>query len=817
MKISYNWLKSYIQFDHNPSQLCELLTSIGLEVGGTEEVESIRGGLKGLVIGKVVTCVPHPNSDHLSITTVDTGSGEILPIVCGAPNVQAGQKVVVAKVGTTLYDGEQAFEIKKAKIRGEISEGMICSETEIGVGSDSSGIMVLPEETVIGTSASTYFKVESDWVIEVDITPNRIDGASHIGVARDIAAALKQSGENGYKKPSVEGFKVDNHQLDINVEVVNPEACPRYSGVSISGVEVGESPDWLKNRLKSIGLTPINNIVDITNFVLFETGQPLHAFDADQITGGKVIVKTLMPGTLFKTLDGAERKLDEKDLMICNSNEGMCIAGVFGGIDSGIKMNTRNVFLESACFDPVFIRKTSRRHGLFTDASFRFERGTDINATIYALKRAALLIQEIAGGTISSEIKDYYPQPVKGYPVEISYHNINRLIGKTIPRETLKEILRSLEIEIVAETDRGLSLMVPTYRVDVHREVDVIEEVLRIYGYNNVEIPTHVSASLSYAENPDPNKVKNVVADYLAAQGFFEMWSNSLTKSSYYEGMNDYPAEKTVKLFNPLSSDLGGMRQTLLYGGLECIQLNTNRKNSDLRLFEFGNCYFFKGTHYKEDPAANYFEEEHLALFITGNRENQNWLTPESTTSFFLLKSFVENILTRLGFSLEQLKMNESGNEIFSEGLVYETGNKQKLVEFGVVSPKWAKPFDLENAVYYADFDWGQIFWESKKNQVKFSELPKYPEVRRDLALVLDKDVKFSTIKNIAIASEKQLLKSVSLFDVYEGKGVPEGKKSYAISFILRDDYKTLNDKQIDKTMERILMACEKQAGARLR
>ncbi len=817
MKISYNWLKSYIQFDHNPSQLCELLTSIGLEVGGTEEVESIRGGLKGLVIGKVVTCVPHPNSDHLSITTVDTGSGEILPIVCGAPNVQAGQKVVVAKVGTTLYDGEQAFEIKKAKIRGEISEGMICSETEIGVGSDSSGIMVLPEETVIGTSASTYFKVESDWVIEVDITPNRIDGASHIGVARDIAAALKQSGENGYKKPSVEGFKVDNHQLDINVEVVNPEACPRYSGVSISGVEVGESPDWLKNRLKSIGLTPINNIVDITNFVLFETGQPLHAFDADQITGGKVIVKTLMPGTLFKTLDGAERKLDEKDLMICNSNEGMCIAGVFGGIDSGIKMNTRNVFLESACFDPVFIRKTSRRHGLFTDASFRFERGTDINATIYALKRAALLIQEIAGGTISSEIKDYYPQPVKGYPVEISYHNINRLIGKTIPRETLKEILRSLEIEIVAETDRGLSLMVPTYRVDVHREVDVIEEVLRIYGYNNVEIPTHVSASLSYAENPDPNKVKNVVADYLAAQGFFEMWSNSLTKSSYYEGMNDYPAEKTVKLFNPLSSDLGGMRQTLLYGGLECIQLNTNRKNSDLRLFEFGNCYFFKGTHYKEDPAANYFEEEHLALFITGNRENQNWLTPESTTSFFLLKSFVENILTRLGFSLEQLKMNESGNEIFSEGLVYETGNKQKLVEFGVVSPKWAKPFDLENAVYYADFDWGQILWESKKNQVKFSELPKYPEVRRDLALVLDKDVKFSTIKNIAIASEKQLLKSVSLFDVYEGKGVPEGKKSYAISFILRDDYKTLNDKQIDKTMERILMACEKQAGARLR
>lgn len=817
MKVSYNWLKSYIQFDHTPSQLCELLTSIGLEVGGSEEVESIRGGLKGLVIGKVLTCVPHPNSDHLSITTVDTGSGEILPIVCGAPNVRAGQKVVVATVGTTLYDGDQTFEIKKAKIRGEVSEGMICSETEIGVGSDSSGIMVLPEESVIGTAASDYFKVESDWVIEVDITPNRIDGASHIGVARDIAAALRQTGENGYKRPSVESFKVDNHQLDINVEVLNPEACPRYSGVSISGVEVGESPAWLQNRLKAIGLTPINNIVDITNFVLFETGQPLHAFDADEITGGKVIVRTLMPGTRFKTLDGAERKLDEKDLMICNSNEGMCIAGVFGGIDSGIKTTTQNVFLESACFDPVYIRKTSRRHGLFTDASFRFERGTDINATIYALKRAAILIKEIAGGTISSEIKDYYPQPVQGYPVEVSYHNINRLIGKTIPKETLKEILVSLEMEIVSETDRGLSLMVPTYRVDVHRECDVIEEILRIYGYNNVEIPTHVSASLNYAENPDPNKVKNVIADYLAAQGFNEMWSNSLTKASYYENMKDYPAEKTVKLFNPLSSDLGSMRQTLLYGGLECIQLNSNRKNEDLRLFEFGNCYFFKGTHYKEDPAANYFEEEHLGLFITGNRESQNWLTPETTTSFFLLKSYVENILTRLGFTLEQLKVNESGNEIFSEGLSYETANKQKLVEFGIVSPKWAKSFDLENAVYYADFDWGQILWESKKNKVKFTELPKYPEVRRDLALVLDKEVKFSSIKNIALASERQLLQSVSLFDVYEGKGVPEGKKSYAISFILRDDNRTLNDKQIDKAMERILIACEKQAGAKLR
>lgn len=817
MKVSYNWLTSYINHGLTPSQLCELLTSIGLEVGGMEQVESIKGGLKGLVTGEVLTCVPHPNSDHLSLTTVITGAGEILPIVCGAPNVEAGQKVIVAKVGSTLYDGQTELVIKKAKIRGEVSEGMICSETEIGAGSDGSGIMVLPDDVPVGIPASDYFRVESDWAIEVDITPNRIDGASHIGVARDVAAALKLSGEEGYNRPSVEHFRVDNQQLDIPVEVLNPEACPRYSGVTISGVEVKESPDWLQNRLKAIGLTPINNVVDVTNFVLFETGQPLHAFDASEIKGGKVVVRTMHPGTKFITLDSAERKLDENDLMICNAEEAMCIGGVFGGIRSGVKFSTKNIFLESACFDPVFIRKTSRRHGLYTDASFRFERGTDITGTLYALKRAALLIQELAGGVISSEIKDIYPEPVTGFPVDISYHNVNRLIGKEIPKNELKGILASLEISVEGESEWGLSLLVPTYRVDVHREVDVIEEILRIYGYNNVEIPTHVNASLSNAENPDPNQVKNTISDLLVAQGFFEMWSNSLTRASYYDDMNQYKAGNTVKLFNPLSSDLNGMRQTLLFGGLECIQLNTNRRNSDLRLFEFGNCYFFRGTHYKDDPAANYYEEEHLALFLTGNRETANWTTPEAPTSFYHMKAFVDNILVRLGFDPDNLKTGETENEIFSEGLVYETQEQNKLVEFGMVAAKWAKKFDISSAVYYADFDWGEMLWENKKHKVKFSELPKYPEVRRDLALVLDKDVRFSALKNMAFSAERQLLRSVNLFDVYEGKGIPEGKKSYAMSFILRDDARTLTDKQIDKAMERIVTAYEKQVGAKLR
>ncbi len=817
MKLSYNWLKTYIHIDLSPEQLSELLTSIGLEVGGMEQVESIKGGLKGLVTGQVLTCSPHPNSDHLSLTTVNIGNEEVLPIVCGAPNVAAGQKVVVATVGSVIYDGCQEYVIKKAKIRGEVSEGMICSEVETGTGIDGSGIMILPDKTPVGIPASEYFNVETDWVIEVDITPNRIDGASHLGVARDVAAALRLKGENGYRRPPVDHFRIDNHNLDIPVEVLNPKACPRYSGLTISGVEVKESPAWLQNRLKAIGLTPINNVVDVTNFVLFETGQPLHAFDASEITGGKVVVKTLHQGTKFITLDGTDRKLNNTDLMICNSEAGMCIGGVFGGIKSGVKYSTKNIFLESACFDPVYIRKTSRRHGLFTDASFRFERGTDINGTIYALKRAALLIQEVAGGVISSDIKDIYPNPVNNFLVNVSFHNINRLIGKEIPREELKAILALLEIGIEKESEWGMSLLIPTYRVDVQREADVIEEILRIYGYNNIEIPTHINASLNYTETPDPNQVKNTISDLLVAQGFFEMWSNSLTKSAYYDEMKNFGLSRLVKIYNPLSSDLNGMRQTLLFGGLECIQFNTNRRNSDLKLFEFGNCYFSKGTHYKDDPASNYYEEEHLSIFLTGKKQVPNWITRDVNTSFFQLKAYVENILIRMGFQPEEMKINEAGNEIFIEGLEYEIHDRKKIVEFGIVAPRLTKKFDIDNQVYFADFDWGQLLWENKNNKVKFTELPKYPEVRRDLALVLDKDIKFSALKNIAFSAERQLLSSVNLFDVYEGKGVPEGKKSYAISYILRDDSKTLTDKQIDKAMERILTAYEKQVGAKLR
>ncbi|HPJ79652.1 MAG TPA: phenylalanine--tRNA ligase subunit beta [Prolixibacteraceae bacterium] len=814
MKLSYNWLKSYIDLEMTPSELCRVLTGIGLEVGGMEEVESIRGGLAGLVIGEVLTCAPHPNSDHLSKTTVSVGSGAPLPIICGAPNVAAGQKVVVAPVGTTLYPGGETLTIKKAKIRGEISEGMICSEVETGLGSDGDGIMVLPAHARVGMNASDYFHIESDWVIEIDITPNRIDSASHLGVARDLAAFFRM--EQGYRKPAVDAFAADNHQLEIPVTVANPEACPRYSGVTLTGVEVKESPAWLQNRLKAIGLSPINNIVDITNFVQFETNQPLHAFDADEIKGGEVIVRTLPAGTRFTTLDGAERTLESSDLMICNAEEGMCIAGVFGGIRSGVKHTTTNLFLESACFDPVYIRKTARRHGLYTDASFRFERGTDINGTLYALKRAALMIKEIAGGTISSAIADIYPEPVKGFPVEVTWHNITRLIGKELGKETIRNILTAMEFSIEQETERGLSLMVPTYRVDVKRECDVIEEILRIYGYNNVEIPTHVNASLNYSEHPGPELMRNTIAEQLVAQGFHEIWSNSLTKASYYENTNDFPAQDTVKIFNPLSNDLNSMRQTLLFGGLEAIARNANRKNIDLRLFEFGNCYHLRGTQYKEDPVANYREEEHLALFLTGNRENPNWLTGESPSTFYLLKSYAENILTRLGFDPQAMEIRETQGDLFSEGIGYHLGSLLFL-QLGMVSPTLLKETGVEAPVFYADFDWSLVMTEQKKNSVKYTELPRYPEVRRDLALVLDKPVRFSALRDLAFKTERHLLKAVSLFDVYEGKGVPEGKKSYAMSFILRDDNKTLNDKVIDKTMEKLLQAFEKETGARLR
>ncbi|MCL1821752.1 MAG: phenylalanine--tRNA ligase subunit beta [Prolixibacteraceae bacterium] len=817
MNISYNWLKTYVDTELSPVELADLLTSVGLEVGGVEKTESIKGGLQGLVIGKVLTCIPHPDSDHLSLTSVDVGADEPLSVVCGAPNVAAGQTVVVATVGTVLYTGDKEFTIKKSKIRGEISEGMICSETEIGVGNDASGIIMLPNEVKSGTPAAQYFDVETDWKIEVDITPNRIDGASHLGAARDVAAALRLSSQSGYRRPSVDDFAIDNHGLDISVEVPNTGACPRYSGVTISGVDVKPSPSWLQNRLRTIGLTPINNVVDITNFVLFETGQPLHAFDADKIIGGKIIVKTATPGSPFVTLDGVERKLDGNDLMISNAASDMCIAGVFGGLESGVSESTVNLFLESACFDPIYVRKTARRHGLNTDASFHFERGSDINGTIYALKRAALLIKEIAGGTISSEIKDVYPNPIDGFRVDVSYKNINRLIGKVISPETLREIMALLEIKIEAESSTGLSLLIPTYRVDVLREADVIEEVLRIYGYNNVEIPIHVNASLNNSPHPDPNQVKNTVSDYLVARGFNEMWSNSLTKAAYYDNMNDFKAENTVRLFNPLSSDLNGMRQTLLFGGLECIQLNTNHRNSNLRLFEFGNCYSCSPEKKSENPLDKYCENEYLSLFVTGTREMPNWNTPDVKTSFFALKSYSENILARLGIEAASLNTDDAVSEIFSEGISCKSKKGTPLLEMGIVAPGLLKKFDIDNPVYFANFNWTLILKEVRKNKIVFKELPKYPEVRRDLALVLEKNVKFGELKSIAFAAERNLLRSVNLFDVYEGKGIPEGKKSYAINFVLRDDTKTLTDKQIDKVMSHLVDAYEKRVGAKLR
>lgn len=816
MNISYRWLKDYINLDYTPEEVGAFLTQIGLEVGSMEEVETIKGGLKGLVIGEVITCEQHPDSDHLSKTTVNVGNGLLLPIVCGASNVAAGQKVVVATVGTTLYEGDTEFKIKKSKIRGEASEGMICAEDEIGLGSSHDGIMVLDPSALPGTPASQYFKIESDYVLEVDLTPNRIDSASHIGVARDLAAFISQKHEIVYQMPSVEAFKVDNHSLEIPVQVLNPEACPRYSGLTISNLTVRQSPEWLQNRLKLIGLKPINNIVDVTNFVLFETGQPLHAFDTEQIEGGTVVVRTADQGSKFVTLDTIERSMHPDDLMICNVHSAMCIAGVFGGLNSGVKDTTTSIFLESAWFDSVYIRKAARRHTLSTDASFRFERGTDPNGTIYALKRAALLIKEVAGGEISSEIVDIYPHPIEDFKVDVTYAGIKRLIGVDLGKERIKSILKALEIRIEAETESGLSLLVPPYRVDVKREVDVIEEILRIYGYNNIELPRQVNSSLQYSVKPNPTKMRNLVAEMLTAQGFHEIWSNSLTKTAYYENNVVWPIENTVKILNPLSQDLGSMRQTLLYGGLESIAHNANRKNPDIRLYEFGNCYFFKGSSLKGNPLNNYHEEEHLSLFLTGDKEAANWALPSVKSSFYQLKGYAENVLKRMGFQVTSLKSEGVSNEVMGEGIRFSINGK-KLVEFGIISAKTLKAMDIERPVYFADFSMDTLFIELKNNKVVFAELPKYPEVRRDLALLLDKDVQFNQLRDLAFRSERKLLQSVDLFDVYEGKGVPEGKKSYAVSYILRDDEKTLNDKQIEKIMQKFVSTYERELGAQLR
>jgi phenylalanyl-tRNA synthetase beta chain len=815
MKISYNWVKNYINTDLSVPEVSKILTDTGLEVEGIEEFESIKGGLEGLVIGKVVTCAKHPNADKLTVTTVNIGGEYDLPIVCGAPNVAEGQKVVVATVGTKLYSGDEAFTIKKAKMRGEASEGMICAEDEIGLGTSHDGIMILEESAKIGMPAKEYFNIETDTVFEIGLTPNRIDGASHIGTARDLAAFLSQTQKTDLVKPSVDEFKVDNTNLPIEIIVENTEACPRYTGVTVSNVKVGPSPEWLQNRLKAIDLNPINNLVDISNFVLHETGQPLHFFDADKVEGNKVIIKTLPEGTPFVTLDEAEIKLSENDLMICNANNGMCIAGVFGGISSGVSENTKNIFIESAHFNSVSVRKTAKRHDLHTDASFRFERGTDPNITVYALKRAALLIKEIAGGEISSEIVDVYPEPVADYKVELTFHNLKRLIGKEIEKDKVKNILTSLDIKIVSEDDEKLSLEVPTYRVDVLREVDVIEEILRIYGYNNIEISEHVNSSLSYSQKPDREKVQNTISDILTANGFNEIMCNSLTKADYYEKLESYKPENLVNIVNPLSNDLNVMRQTLLFGGLESVAYNRNRRNLDLKLYEFGNCYNLKNTE-SENPLKKYNEEQHLAIFITGNKTEESWIMKEEPTSFFYLKAYVETILEKLGFNLNQIESEEVSSDIFAEGLIYHY-NKKQLVHFGILNKKIQKEFDIDTKVYFAEFMWDNILKLSAKNSIRYTETSKYPEVRRDLALLIDKDVNFASIKNLAYKSERKLLKKVSLFDVFEGEKLGANKKSYAVSFILQDENKTLTDKQIDKIMNNFIRVYEKELNAQIR
>lgn len=820
MNVSYNWLKDYLDFDLQPDEVAAALTSIGLETGGVEEVQTIKGGLEGLVIGEVLTCEEHPNSDHLHITTVNVGGAEPLQIVCGAPNVAAGQKVVVAVNGTKLYDGDECFTIKRSKIRGVESNGMICAEDEIGIGTDHAGIIVLPADAVVGTPAKEYYNVKSDYVLEVDITPNRVDATSHFGVARDLAAYLKQNGKPAnLKRPSVDAFKIDDEVPAIEVVVENKEACLRYSGITIKNVTVKESPEWLQNRLKVIGLRPINNVVDITNYILHGVGQPLHSFDADKIKGNKVVVRSATEGAKFVTLDGVERTLTDRDLMICNVEEPMCIAGVFGGLDSGVTEQTKNVFLESATFHPTWIRKTARRFGLNTDASFRYERGLDPNQTVEVMKRAALLIQEVAGGTITGAIQDIYPVPVAPYRVELTYDKVNTLIGKVIPVETVKSILESLEMKIVSETAEGLVIDVPVYRIDVQRDVDVIEDILRIYGYNNVEFSDNVKSNLSYQTPTDRSyKLQNLISEQLCGCGFNEILNNSLTRSAYYDNLSTYPVSHCVMLMNPLSADLNCMRQTLLFGGLESVEHNAKRKNGNIRFFEFGNCYDYNIDHKKEgETLAEFSEDYRLGLWVSGSRVDNNWAHPNEKSSVYELKAYVENILVRLGVNLQKVIFGNLANDIYSAGLSITTSSGRQLGTMGIVSPKICKELDIETDVYYAELSWTLLMKEIKKSKVTFSEISKFPAVKRDLALLLEKNVQFAEIEKIATESERKLLKDVALFDVYEGKNLPAGKKSYAVSFYLQDEGKTLNDKQIDAIMKKIQTNLEQKLGAQLR
>ncbi|MDR1524648.1 MAG: phenylalanine--tRNA ligase subunit beta [Tannerella sp.] len=820
MNISYNWLKDYLSFDMNPNEVASALTSTGLETGSVEEVQTIKGGLEGLVTGEVLTCANHPDSDHLHLTTVDTGAGEPLRIVCGAPNVAAGQKVIVATVGTVLYDGDKEIKIKKSKIRGQESFGMICAEDEIGIGTDHSGIITLPEDTPVGIPAKEYYKIENDYIFETDITPNRVDATSHVGVARDLAAFLKQAGiPYEFKKPSVEAFRIDDPSPAISVEVKNAEACIRYSGVTIKGVTVKESPEWMKRRLSAIGLRPINNVVDITNFVLHELGQPLHAFDAEKIKGNRVVVDTAPEGTKFITLDGVERILTNRDLMICNIDEPMCIGGVFGGLDSGVTEKTTDVFLESACFNPAWIRKTARRFGLNTDSSFRFERGLDPNQTTYVLKRAALLIRELAGGEITGAIQDIYPRKVEPFGIDITYKKINILTGKEIPADTIKSILSSLEIEIASETPEGLSLRVPVYRYDVRRDVDVIEDILRIYGYNNIEFSDHIRSTLSYQTTTDKNyRLENLISEQLCGAGFNEILNNSLTRSAYYDALSAYPAANCVMLANPLSTDLNAMRQTLLFGGLQSVEFNIKHRHKNIRFFEFGNCYTCNEDKRKEgEPLSVYKEEYRLGLWLSGNRVENNWAHPDEKSSVYELKAHVENIMLRLGVQVEKLIFDHSDNDIYSSGITIVSPSGRTLGTYGVLHRNLLKTMDIENEVYFAEFSWDALTKETKKHRVTFEDIPKFPDVKRDLALLIDRSVTFADIKKIALESERRLLKEVVLFDVYEGRNLLPGKKSYAVSFYLQDKEKTLNDKQIDAIMSNIQKNLEEKLGAQLR
>ena len=820
MNISYKWLKEYVDFDLSPEEVCAALTSTGLEVDALEEVQTIKGGLKGLYVGKVLTCEQHPNSDHLHITTVDLGKGEPQQIVCGAPNVAAGQKVIVADLGCVLYDGDKEFVIKKSKLRGVESNGMICAEDEIGVGTSHDGIIVLPEDAPVGQPAAEYYNLESDWLIEVDITANRADALSHYGVARDLNAWLVSNGKpSTLHRPDCKDFHVDDNSLPIDVTIENTEACKRYACVSLTGVEVKESPEWLKDKLNIIGLRPINNIVDITNYVMMAYGQPLHCFDADMVTGRHIIVKDKNEGKKFITLDGVEHTLGEHDLAICNAEEPMCIAGVFGGKGSGTYETTKNVVLESAYFHPTWIRKSARRHGLSTDASFRFERGIDPEGTIYALKQAAILCQQLAGGKVSMEIRDEYPTPMTPAKVSLSYDYVDSLIGKTIGKETIKSIVTSLEMTIDSETESGLELTVPAYRVDVQRPCDVVEDILRIYGYNNVEIPTQLKSSLVIKGDEDKKyKMLNLVSEQLVGAGFREILCNSLTKAAYYDGLASVPTESLVNIINPLSSDLNVMRGTMLFGGLESIVRNANRKYPNLRFFEVGNCYSYnKEKHEDENPLRAYTEENHLALWMTGKRIEGSWIHADENTSFYELRANVDNIFARVGLTPQMTVVEHSDSDLFASALKVMTRGGKVICEMGIVSRAIQKRFGIQNEVFYADINWAQLCKAVKKHAVHYEEVSKFPAVSRDLSLLIDTKTEFAEIERIARNTEKKLLKSVELFDVYEGKNLPEGKKSYAVNFILQDPDKTLNDKAIDAIMNKLINNIKKQLGAELR